>query len=134
MPFVKGTPKPPGSGRIKGKPPAPKPPPKVLTITVSRGITLSNDVRARLEEIGCDPVAGLATMALDERVDAGIRRLCFADLMKYVYPQRRSVEFSGQINTVGVTIDGNSALRALEDRIAGIRERLAIAQSPDQPQ
>ncbi len=133
MPFRKGDPKPPGSGRKAGQPSKTQVRRPAPAIIISNGISgqrsaLAKDVASRLEELRCDPIEGLARLALDAKIDPAIRRLCFSDLMKYVYPQRRSVEFSGQINTVGVTIDGTSALRALEDRILGIRQRLAAAQ------
>lgn len=107
MPFAKGTPKPKGSGRKKGQ--------------ICR---LASDVRARLQELGCDPIEGQALIAMDADVPVAIRQRCFAELSQYVYPKRRSVEISGIDGAAIEVNDNSSAIESLKARIAGIASRI----------
>ena len=52
-------------------------------------------VSARLEELGCDPITGMALIALNENEESAIRVRCYSELAQYVYPKRRAVEHSG---------------------------------------
>jgi Fe2+ transport system protein FeoA len=58
-------------------------------------ISLAKEVAARLEELGCDPIAGLATIAGDPAVDHYVRVRCYSELAQYLYPKRRAIEHSG---------------------------------------
>jgi hypothetical protein len=78
-PFEKGKPRPPNSGRRKGTP-----------------NKMSAAVRARLEELGCDPIEGLAMIAMDEDEPSALRAHCFADLMPYCYAKK--TEHSGSVS------------------------------------
>ena len=75
MPFVKGMKRPPGAGRKSGSP-----------------TKLSKEVTSRLNELGCDPVGILASLAMDEKVDDGVRRYAAAELMKYSYPRLSAID------------------------------------------
>ena len=54
----------------------------------------TQELSERLEELGCDPVDGLARIAQDESASLELRARCYSDLMQYVYPRRRAVEGS----------------------------------------
>ena len=112
MPFQKGQARPAGAGRKKGV--AKK---QVIVISSS----LCNDPRVRLEELGCDPLAVLANLAMDTEVENGVRRLAASDLAGFVWPRKKAVEVTG---TVDVNHSISNARQILRDRIAGIRERL----------
>ncbi len=75
MPFTKGTPKPINSGRQKGK-----------------QTRLSKEVASRLESMGCDPVAGMVRLAMDEDMEPGIRARMFSELIQYIYPKLRATD------------------------------------------
>lgn len=80
-----------------------------------------------LNEIGFDPLRGMAVLAKDDSVPVAIRSRMLAELAQYVYPKRRSVELSG-VDGSAIEIDhGSSALESLEARIDGIAERLGAA-------
>ena len=49
-------------------------------------------VAERLRELHCDPVTGLATLAMDETVDVAVRARIYTELLKYLAPQLRSIE------------------------------------------
>jgi hypothetical protein len=53
-----------------------------------------------LAEMDCDPIAGMARIALDENNPIDLRARMFAELAQYVAPKRRAVEHSGEVNLV----------------------------------
>ena len=52
------------------------------------------EVRERLDALGCDPLEGLAKIAADPTIDIALRARCYADLLPYVYPKRKTVELT----------------------------------------
>ncbi len=107
MKFQKGHKKVPGSGRRKGQ-----------------TCRLAADVRAKLQEMGCDPIEGMAILSMDESVEVAIRASCFKELAQYCYPKRRAVEISGLDGSPIEHKYNSSALESLEIRIAGIASRV----------
>ncbi len=65
-------------------------------------VKLAGTVRERLEEMGCDPVAGLATIALDPLSSRELQAHCLAKLSRFCYPELRSVEHNAGAGFVGV--------------------------------
>lgn len=62
------------------------------------------DVIERLDELGCDPIEGLAKIALDPQNPIELRARMFSDLAQYVAPKRRAVDHSASDGTGNVTI------------------------------
>jgi len=62
-----------------------------------------------LESLGCDPIEGMARIAMDPSHSPELRGKMYSDLARYVYPQRKAIEHTGE--------DGN----ALHIRVTGIR-------------
>jgi hypothetical protein len=77
MPFATGTPKPTGSGRKKGTP--------------NRS---SLEVAERLRELDCDPIEGMARIAMDEKHTPELRARMYSELATYLFPKRRAVELA----------------------------------------
>ena len=50
------------------------------------------EVIERLEALGCDPIEGMARIAMDMTVPAEVRARMFAELAGYVAPKRKAVE------------------------------------------
>ena len=131
MPFVKGTPKPPGSGRKKGTP--------------DKASATATQI---LERLGCDPISGMVMIAsgevpcgtchgkgktkvkasdgtffdrtcescygsLLEKVTPDLRGKMYAELAKYRHPQLKAVELSG----------GLALTSEIEQRLAAGRKR-----------
>ncbi len=46
----------------------------------------------RLEVLGCDPIEGMARIAMDSSSPPELRGRMYAELAGYVYPKRRAVE------------------------------------------
>ena len=65
----------------------------------------TQDVVARLNELGCDPIEGMAALALDTTNTAELRGRMFAELAQYIAPKRKAVEHSAEPGTyVGYVI------------------------------
>jgi hypothetical protein len=77
MPFAPGSHKPTRSGRKKGTP--------------NRS---SLEVAERLRELNCDPIEGMARIAMDKRHTPELRGRMYAELAQYVYPKRKAVELA----------------------------------------
>lgn len=69
----------PGSGRKKGIP-------NKSSIEIAR----------QLEKMGCDPIAGMASIAMDEKATPELRGRMYAELAQYVYSKRKAIEVSGE--------------------------------------
>ena len=78
MRFQAGQAKPDHSGRQKGTP-----------------NKSTQDVRSKLAALGCDPIEGMARIAMDLEASLELRGRMFSDLAQYVYAKRKAVEHSG---------------------------------------
>ncbi|WP_157522338.1 hypothetical protein [Mitsuaria sp. 7] len=61
------------------------------------------DVIERLEELGCDPIEGMALIAMDESNPPELRGRMFSELAQYVAPKRRALDMDAP-STAPVTI------------------------------
>ncbi len=52
------------------------------------------EIAEKLETLGCDPLEGMARLAMDEANPPELRGRMFAELAQYVAPKRRAVEVS----------------------------------------
>ncbi len=46
----------------------------------------------RLDALGCDPIEGMARIAMDEKVEMSIRAQMYKELAQYVASKRKAVE------------------------------------------
>ena len=53
------------------------------------------EVRERLAELNCDPIQGMALIAMDPEATLELRGRMFAELAAYIAPKRKAVELSG---------------------------------------
>jgi hypothetical protein len=56
----------------------------------------TRELAERLTELGCDPVEGMARLAMDPRMPPELRGRMFAELAQYLHPKRRAVEVRDQ--------------------------------------
>lgn len=73
MAFTAGMKRPEGAGRKKGSG-------NRATVT------------AICERLKCDPIAGMARIAMNTKNDVSLRGRMYAELAKYLHPQKRAVE------------------------------------------
>jgi hypothetical protein len=52
-------------------------------------------VTERLKAIGCDPIEGMARIAMDAKNPPDLRGRMFAELAQYIAPKRKAIEHSG---------------------------------------
>ena len=114
MPRPKGTPK--TGGRQKGSPI------KLIRRTVS-------DL---LDSLHCSPVANLAKIANDRKVDVAIRRAANSDLMRYCYPQLKAIELSGP-GGGAIPLTSVDPYESIRGELARIAERQRAAGDPPTP-
>lgn len=50
------------------------------------------EVAERLAALGCDPIEGMARLAMDESVAPELRGRMFAELAQYVAPKRKALD------------------------------------------
>lgn len=78
----------------------------------------SQEVEDRLEEMDCDPIAGMARIAAMAEEDAqaaetpkeriphmNLAKDCYRELAQYVAPKRKAIEHSGDVGTVVRLVD-----------------------------
>jgi hypothetical protein len=53
-------------------------------------------VADRLEALGCDPIEGMAKIAMDEKAELSLRAQMYKELAQYVAPKRKAVEITGE--------------------------------------
>lgn len=92
---------------------------------------LTSDARSRLEALGCDPIEGMAVIAMDANNPMDLRGRMFAELAQYVYPKRKAVEHTGPGG--GPIEHAISAGELLADRIASIAAHTSEASSTGEP-
>jgi hypothetical protein len=52
----------------------------------------TTEVITRLEKLGCDPIEGMARLAMDDSNAPELRGRMFAELAQYVAPKRRALD------------------------------------------
>lgn len=52
----------------------------------------TQEVQQKLDELGCDPIEGMARMALDPTNTPELRARLFSELAQYVAPKRKAIE------------------------------------------
>ncbi len=62
------------------------------------------EVRERLAELNCDPLAGMAAIAMDEGNPPELRGRMYAELAQYVAPRLKAVERSGEMGPQEVVV------------------------------
>jgi hypothetical protein len=58
------------------------------------------DVIDRLAALKCDPIAGMARIAMDKKTPLDIRARMFSELAQYVAPKRKALEHSGDAGMI----------------------------------
>ena len=77
----------------------------------------TEELAQRLADIGCDPVEGMATIAMDEANPPELRGRMYAELAQYLYPKRFSAVALGLCPMIcattpfGISIHSASVLK-----------------------
>lgn len=54
------------------------------------------EVQQKLDALGCDPIEGMAQLAMDDTNSPELRARMFAELAQYVAPKRKALQLSGK--------------------------------------
>ena len=73
-------------------------------------------VAERLEALGCDPIEGMAGIAMDETAELGLRAQLYKELAHYIAPKRKAIEVTGED---GGPVKTEMTVRELLDSING---------------
>ena len=73
-------------------------------------------VAEKLETLGCDPIEGMARIAMDENAELGLRAQMYRELAHYIAPKRKAMEVTGED---GGPVKTEMTVSALLDSING---------------
>jgi hypothetical protein len=65
----------------------------------------SVEVAERLARLGCEPIEGMARIAMDKHAPLDIRARMFAELASYCYAKRRAVEHADAERMLNIQIN-----------------------------
>jgi hypothetical protein len=83
----------------------------------------TRDVMERLNELNCDPLEGMASIAADQNNTPELRGRMYGELAQYVYPKRKAIELG--------SVDNDGGVRPLELQVRFIRSPIQI-EEPEQ--
>ena len=63
----------------------------------------SQDIQAKLDALGCDPITGMAEIAAEARTagDFNLAGQMYKELAQYVAPKRKAIEVQGDVTMGG---------------------------------
>lgn len=56
---------------------------------------ITREILEKLEELGCDPIEGMAKLAMDPKNTPELRGKMYAELASFAFPKRKAVDLSG---------------------------------------
>jgi hypothetical protein len=79
------------------------------------------DVQAKLVALNCDPVEGLAMLAMNTTASKELRGKMYNELAQYIVPKRRAVEIEGNVE-----VQDNRTDDQIKAEIAAMASQLGI--------
>ena len=86
----------------------------------------TGEIEEKLKRLNCDPIAGMARLAMDETAPLAIRAAMFRELAAYVAPKRRAIELTCETDEPARADDARKSLAAKLEAIA--RRTVAAAE------
>jgi hypothetical protein len=65
---------------------------------------LTLEVIDRLQSLGCDPIEGMAKIAMDENTELSLRVQMYKELAQYVAPKRKAVEMKADLGLTWIDV------------------------------
>jgi hypothetical protein len=81
--------------------------------------------------MGCDPLEGLACIALDPNTDVAIKVRCFSELAPYVYSKRKPIDTTPESSDLRVNVEFIEPKVSLEGIPIPSEFRTAASNDPD---
>lgn len=84
------------------------------------------EVAERLAALDCDPLEGMAALAMDDSNAPELRGRMYAELAQYLYPKRRAIESAPEekqqvIFQIGIEADPSDTLTLLSTNVDQLR-------------
>lgn len=67
------------------------------------------EAKEKLDELNCDPIEGMALIAMDESNSIELRAKMLAELAPYIYPKRKSMDISSNNEGLTIVVNRDSA-------------------------
>jgi hypothetical protein len=80
----------------------------------------TEDLARKLRRLGCDPIEGLAKIALDPETKTELRFRCFSELAQYIYPKRKAIEIKQSEHVPELIDEGLPVPAEFRDRVPRI--------------
>lgn len=84
------------------------------------------EVADRLKELGCDPIAGMATIATDPSASLELRGRMYSELAQYVYPKRKALAVEAVVQHDSLSLMSADEIRATLADIEAIMNSIGI--------
>ena len=66
---------------------------------------ITSDIAHTLAQMGCDPIVGMARIAMNKKNDVAIRLRAYAEVAQYQYAKRRAIEITpGKMDPTGAQL------------------------------
>jgi hypothetical protein len=94
----------------------------------------TQEVAGLLESLGCDPIEGMAQIAMNEKHSPELRGRMFAELAQYIAPKRKAIEH--RLGEDEGRLSVAETLRLALDKVKVIESPLApdtARQEPEEP-
>jgi hypothetical protein len=65
----------------------------------------NQSLKDRLDAMGCDPIEGMAKIAMDKANDMSHRVTCYKELAQYIAPKKKAVEVTGDLSVEHSTLN-----------------------------
>ncbi|MFN0314049.1 MAG: hypothetical protein ACKVQA_03295 [Burkholderiales bacterium] len=83
------------------------------------------EITERLAALDCDPLAGMAKIAMDPESPPELRGRMYAELAQYVYPKRRAIDPRDTGNVVAISINFGKPERTIVQERIGTESEFA---------
>lgn len=60
---------------------------------------ITSDLRAQLDQMGCNPIAIMGAIAINEKEETALRLSASRSLARFLHPELKAIEHSGSIKT-----------------------------------
>lgn len=64
----------------------------------------SEEIQERLDKLNCDPIEGMAMIAMDPNTDDALKMQCYKELAQYIAPKRKAIDMEASLDG-NVTIE-----------------------------
>jgi hypothetical protein len=58
----------------------------------------SQEIQDRLDALECDPIEGMAMIAMDPNTDDALKLQCYKELAQYIAPKRKAIDMEATMN------------------------------------